>query len=99
MLKLTGNYLFKGFRNSRKLSNSSIVLNVRSTTFLCRGIINDCFQIDGKDADCKDNLNNFRIGSVRFTAQNLSTQPGIPSGPGEKSVSEQGDSGEQWYCQ
>jgi len=46
-------------------------------------MINESFQIVGKTDDDIDKLKSLRIGLHMIDAQNLSTLPGSPSGPGE----------------
>jgi len=47
------------------------------------GMLKESFQIVGKTDDEIDKLKSLRISLDRVDAQNLSTHPGIPSGPGE----------------
>jgi len=46
-------------------------------------MIKESFQIVGKTDDEIDKLKSLRIGLHMVDAQNLSTHPGSPSGPGE----------------
>jgi len=46
-------------------------------------MIKESFQILGKTDDEIDKLKSLRIGLHMVAAQNLSTHPGSPSGPGE----------------
>jgi len=46
-------------------------------------MIKESFQIVGKTEDEIDKLKSLRIGLHMVDAQNLSTHPGSPSGPGE----------------